>query len=158
MNEIHNHVLESNVPHTWARVWHFIYLLSDANLDLYERGEILAAILPLYIYFYHEEIRKYYSGTWISKPIFDDVMNSIMCLRVLQFFHDVLVNISIVFSTPTLSGKLICAFDLWLEAQHVFLLQMTFVIFVRITLDGFFGWPRTRRFYHQHVRGDFDPI
>ena len=158
INEMYNNILERNMPHSWARVLHFVHLLSDANLDLYEVRETLAAILPLYIYFYHEEIRIYYSGTWISKPIFDDVINSMLCLRVLQCLHDTLLNIGIVLSTPTLGGKLVCAFDLWFEAQYVFTLQVVFVFFVRTVLDGFFGWPRTRRFYHEHVRGDVEPI
>ena len=150
--------IETQLIHTWARVFHFIQLLSDGNLELYEQGEIFTAMLPLYIYFFHEEIRIYYSGPWVPEPIFDDVILSLICLRALQLFYDTLLNVGIILNTPTIGGKLVCAFDLWLETQYILILQVGFLFLVRIVLDGFFGWPVTRRFYREHVRGELDPI
>ena len=50
----------------------------------------------------------------------------------------------LVVSTPTLGGKLMCAFDLWVEGACILLYRLAFVVLVREILDWFFGWPLAR--------------
>lgn len=141
--------LRAKLPHTSARVSHVRYLLSDANLELYDHRDLLIAILPLYILYYHDEIRMFYSGSsWTAESLFDDLIASLVFLYFFVYFYDSLYAIGLVFSTPTLIGKLICAFDLWLETVCVFSFQLGFAMSVKALLDQFFGWPVARFVYH----------
>ena len=73
-------IVERNLPHTYARLVHLVYLLSDANLELYHLLDALTWGLPLYLWYFHEEIRIFYSGPWIPEPIFDDIITSLFWL------------------------------------------------------------------------------
>ncbi len=142
-------------PYTSARHAHLFHLLSDANLERYDLLDFLAAVLPLYIYYYHEEIRLYYSDTWGTEPIFADVIVSLLCVCFILYFSNMLYGIGLVFGTPSLSGKLLCAIDLWMESVMVYSFQAFFAIFVKAVLDEFFGWPTMRGVWYQ-IRHAFD--
>ena len=146
-----------NFSYTSARHAHLFYLLSDANLELYNPLDFLAAVLPLYIYYYHEEIRLYYSGTWDAEPVFADVIVSLICVYFILYFFHMLYGIELVFGTPGLSGKLLCAIDLWIKSVMVYSFQGFFAISVKAVLDHFFGWPTVRGIWYQ-IRHDFDEI
>lgn len=141
--------LRAKLPHTSARILHIRYFLSDANLELYDRRDLLIAILPLYILYYHDEIRVFYSGSSrTAGSLFDDLITSLVLLYFFVYFYDSLYIIGLVFSTPTLIGKLMCAFDLWLESVCVCSSHIVFAIFVKAVSDQFFGWPTAHWVYY----------
>ncbi len=148
ISEIISNFLKAKFPHTSARILHMLYLLSDVNLELYDRRDFLVAILPLYLLHFHEYIRVYYSGTWTSESLLGDIVASLVFLYCLVYFYDSLYAIGLIFGTSTLWGKLICAFDLWLESVCVFSFHLAFAIFVRAVLDQFFGWPTAQWMYY----------
>ena len=150
-------VVARNLPHTFARYVHFLHLLANANLESYDYRDFLTAILPLHIFYFHEEIRIYYSGSWIAEPLFDDVVTSLMSVYFVLFFFNSLHSIGLVFDSPGLGGKLMCAVDLWVESACVFSVQFAFVLLVRAWQDRFFGWP-TARFLFRNIREDFDDL
>ncbi len=147
--DITRNFLKAKLPHTFARVLHLRYLLSDANLELYDRRDLLIAILPIYLIYYHDEIRMHYSGSsWTAESLFDDLITSLVFLFFFVYFYDSLYAIGLVFSTPTILGKLICAFDLWLESVCVISFQLVSAMAVKALLDQFFGWPAARFVYN----------
>lgn len=144
--------LKTKLPYTSARVLHLLYLLSDANLELYDRRDLLVAILPLYLIYYHDEIRMFYSGSsWTAESPFNDIITSLFYLFFFVYAYDSLYAIGLVFSTPTIIGKLICAVDLWLESVCVVSFSFVFAMAVNELLDQFFGW-RTARFVYYNLR------
>ncbi|KAL8963367.1 MAG: hypothetical protein Q9193_000364 [Seirophora villosa] len=122
LNIITNIHIAELLPQTRARLQHWLYLLSDQNLDLYTPGDWLIWILPFYFDIFLMGLVVYArppGGAQTQSPLPSN------CLTLVLFFAYVnwlFTAIEYVWMQPGVAGMCLAAVDLCVEQVCVLVL------------------------------------
>ena len=114
-----------NFPHTTARCRHWLYLISDENLDHWDLQHLfLVALLPAYMIFFWEGLERRYPGSWPPKRTFKSIEQAMECSFIASKCYGLFVILYIGWSVPPGGSKLMTWIDLWLESTLTTLVAM----------------------------------
>ena len=106
-----------NFPHTTARCRHWMYLLSDANLDYWNLQQMfLLALLPMYLLYFWRGLEDRHPGSWSPEGALVDIEEALVCTFALSKCYSIFVIFYIGWSVPPGGSKLMTWIDLWLES------------------------------------------
>lgn len=137
------HILQffsATLPHTSARLGHWVFLLSDQNPVLLDLQTVAFAFLPLIIYELEDQIGYVpYSGGH-SRPFhgFAEALAHWACFSAVC---RILSDLSIIQQTPGLRNRLVLATDLYLEFIVILAVHVVFCLCVALLVDTAFGSP-----------------
>lgn len=118
-----------NFPHTAARYRHWLYLISDDNLDHWNLHQLLlTALLPAYMIFFWQGLEIRHPGSWPPRPpnrTFDSIKRAVGCSFIASKCYSIFVILYIVWSVPPGGSKLMTWIDLWLESTLTALVSMS---------------------------------
>lgn len=111
-----------NFPHTTARFQHWLYLLSDDNLDHWHlQWLLLIALLPAYMLLFWDglEVR-----SWNPSSTFGSIKKAMLYSFLASKSYSIFVMFYIGWSVPPGGSKLMTWIDLWLESTLTALVAM----------------------------------
>lgn len=107
-----------NFPHTTARFRHWLYLISDENLDHWNVQHLfLIAMLPAYLIFFWDRLEMRYLGSWPPKRTFHSLNQAIVRSFFASKYCSTFAILYIGWSFPSGGSRLITWIDLCLESQ-----------------------------------------
>lgn len=105
-----------NFPHTTARCRHWLYLISDENLDHWNFQHLfLIALLPAYMIFFWDGLEMGYLGSWPPIPTFQSIRTGLFYSFVASQCYSIFVILYIGWSVPPGGPRVFTWIDLWLE-------------------------------------------
>lgn len=106
-----------NFPHTAARYQHWLYLISDDNLDHWNlKHLLLVALLPAYLILFWERVEILHSRSRAIRRTFGAIKQALFCSWVASKSYSIFVMLYIGWSVPPGGSKLMTWMDLWLES------------------------------------------
>lgn len=130
-----------NFPHTTARCRHWLYLISDENLDHWDLQHLLLlALLPAYMIFFWDGLERRYSGLRASKRTFNNIKQALECLFNASKNYSLFVILYIGWSVPPGGSKLMTWIDLWLESSLTISIAMILSLIPWCLSSLAYGW------------------
>lgn len=133
---------DENFIHSSSRLHHWIYLVSDANLASYDLQQLLLdAILPTYVVLFWWGWKRRWGGDGgADHNAFWDLSTSLMCWILLNGICNFFLALGIIWNTPSISGKVVTAVDLWFEFSCSWIANFCLGSLVFFLAALAFGW------------------
>lgn len=130
-----------NFPHTAARYQHWLYLLSDDNLDHRDVQQLLlTALIPAYMILFWDGLEIRHPGSWVPRCTFDSIKKAMVCSFVASKSYSIFVMIYIGWSVPPGGSKLMTWIDLWLESTLTASIAMSLCCIPWCLSSLAYGW------------------
>ena len=115
-------------PYTSTRLQHWLYFLSDANLNTLDHHSLILPIFPLYLYLLTRLVKLYLARTVPPDkplPALEFVIDALNSWSRLYEAVDVFSALAVVITTPGFLAKFIVALDLCLDKILTDMAQLT---------------------------------
>ncbi|KAK0514670.1 hypothetical protein JMJ35_003287 [Cladonia borealis] len=135
-------------PSTSARLHHWLYFLSDANLNTLDHYSLILTFLPLYLFLLARANELYPEWRWPptpNPPALEAVGKALFKWFLLYQAIDILSVFAVVITTPGSLAKFIVALDLWFDLILTCTAKLSLCILVQGLAD--------RMLYSLSVRG-----
>ena len=130
-----------NLPHTAARYQHWLYLISDDNLDHWDLQRLLlVALLPAYMILLWDRIDIRFSPQMIPRRTFESIEHALLCSFVASWIWSIFVMLYIGWSVPPGRSKLMTWIDLCLESSLTALITWSLCWIPWCLSSLAFGW------------------
>ncbi|KAL8654654.1 MAG: hypothetical protein Q9210_001376 [Variospora velana] len=128
-----------HLPRTTARFNHWLYLLSDQNLNLYTPQDFLVFILPLYLEIFLLSLIYYRPPGFPRNPNPGayDYHTSIIIFSCLSWLFTAIEHVWI---QPDFSGMCLAVVDVCVEYLCVIMLQKVMLFGIAVLANWVFGW------------------
>ncbi|KAI4289309.1 MAG: hypothetical protein L6R35_001425 [Caloplaca aegaea] len=154
--EVHTATILQHLPRTTARFNHWLYLLSDQNLDLYTPQDLLVFILPLYLEIFLLSLTYYYRPPGFppnpNRGGAHDYHTSIIIF--FSCVSWVFTAIEHVWMQPDLPGMCLAVVDVCVEYLCVIMLQKVMLFGIAVLANWIFGWRAVRDAFWGVVFGE----
>ncbi|KAL8973181.1 MAG: hypothetical protein Q9197_002460 [Variospora fuerteventurae] len=135
-----------HLPRTTARFNHWLYLLSDQNLDLYTPQDLLVFILPLYLEIFLLSLTYYYRPPGFppnpNPGVVYDYHTSIII--IFSCVSWLVTAIEHAWIQPDLPGTCLAVVDVCVEYLCVIMLQKAMLFGIAVLANWIFGWRAVR--------------
>ena len=134
-------------PYTSARLQHWLYLLSDANLNTLDHHSLILTALPLYLFLLaraNELNREWRGPPNPNPPALEAVGNALLKWFLLYQAIETLSAFAVVITMPGFLAKFVVALDLWFDLILTCTAKLSFCILIQ--------WLAHRMLYWTFVR------
>ncbi|KAI4146417.1 MAG: hypothetical protein LQ341_002092 [Variospora aurantia] len=142
-------------PRTTARFNHWLYLLSDQNLDLYTPQDLLVFILPLYLEIFLLSLTHYYRPPGFPQNPNPGGAHDYHTSIIIFFscVNWVFTAIEHVWMQSELPGMCLAVVDVCVEYLCVIMLQKVMLFGIAVLANWIFGWRAVRDAFWAAQRG-----
>ena len=125
-------------PYTSARLHHWVYFLSDANLNTLEHHSLIPSVLPLYLFLLGRVVELYIGRTAPpdqTHPAWPSVRSALCKWLLLYQAVNIISALAVVITTPGFLAKLMVALDLWFALVLTYTAKLSSCFLIDFSLD-----------------------